>query len=539
MANEEHLAILNQGVKTWNRWREENPKIRPDLSNADLREADLSGAKLVGSSYIVGVGSQSVNLNREYDTNEVVLIGANLRETNLSKANLRGANLIAVNFHGADFSGANLRETNLPLAHLNGANFQEADLWGANLAWAKLIKADLRKANLTRADLRKANFQGANLSRARLYRADLRKANLTRADLRKANFQEANLWGANLSKANLSGARLPKTTLCSADLRWANLNEALLSRADLSWANLREANLSRAKIHSTVFIKVDLGEAELSEAVLKSGDFRGANLSGANLKVANLSGADLGRADLRGANLSGADLSETTLVNTNFTKANLTSCSIYGISAWDLKLDGAQQSDLVISRTGEPIITVDNLEVAQFIYLLLHNEKIRQVIDTITSKVVLILGRFTEERKLILDAIRNELRQHDYLPILFDFEKPSSRDLTETISTLAHMARFIIADITEAKSIPQELERIVPDLPSVPVQPLIASSGYEYAMFEHFRNYPWVLDEYQYDSQDDLLAALEKKVIAPAEIKAKNIAASRQAAVEAEAKKSN
>ena len=101
------------------------------------------------------------------------------------------------------------------------------------------------------------------------------------------------------------------------------------------------------------------------------------------------------------------------------------------------------------------MITVDNLEVAQFIYLLLHNENIRQVIDTITSKAVLILGRFTPERKAVLDAIREALRHRNYLPILFDFEAPGSRDFTETISTLAHMARFIIADLTEPSSLPK------------------------------------------------------------------------------------
>ncbi len=105
---------------------------------------------------------------------------------------------------------------------------------------------------------------------------------------------------------------------------------------------------------------------------------------------------------------------------------------------------------------------MDNLEVAQFIYLLLNNEKIRNVIDTITSKVVLILGRFTPERKVVLDAIREELRKRDYLPILFDFEKPASKGLTGTISTLANMARFIIADLTDPSSVPHELAMVVP-----------------------------------------------------------------------------
>jgi len=256
--------------------------------------------------------------------------------------------------------------------------------------------------------------------------------------------------------------------------------------------------------------------ANLRRAILRRAD-----LTGADLRNADLRQADLGWSNFSEANLSGAVLNGARLVNTNLERANLEGCSVYGISAWGLNLEQANQSNLVITPPKLPRITVDNLEVAQFIYLMTHNAKIRHIIDTITSKVVLILGRFTSERKVVLDAIRNELRQHDYVPVLFDFEGPDNRDLTETISTLAHMSRFIIADITEPRSIPQELQAIIPHLISVPIQPLLNRYSREYGMFEHFQNYPQVLPVYRYDEGDleDLLASLTEKVITPIEAK--------------------
>jgi Pentapeptide repeats (8 copies) len=272
-------------------------------------------------------------------------------------------------------------------------------------------------------------------------------------------------------------------------------NEANLINADLSAANLRDADLSYA----------DLRNANLSAAKLHKAD-----LSDADLRDANLSAAKLHRADLRGA----------ILIGTDFSDADLTGCRIYGVSAWRLKLDGAKQQNLVITRRDEPDLTVDNIEVAQFIYLMLNNEKVRDVIDTITSKAVLILGRFTDERKAVLDALREELRKRDYLPILFDFAVPATRDITETVSLLARMARFIIADLTDPMSIPKELEAIVPDL-AVPVQPLLEGSSRPYAMFKDYWKYEWLLPVYRYEGLEPLLATLAEKVIAPAEGKVK------------------
>jgi uncharacterized protein YjbI with pentapeptide repeats len=70
------------------------------------------------------------------------------------------------------------------------------------------------------------------------------------------------------------------------------------------------------------------------------------------------------RPNLSGADLSEADLSGAQLVDSDLTGPDLTGCLIYGISAWDLKLEGDKQQNLVITRAAEPEITVDDIEVA-------------------------------------------------------------------------------------------------------------------------------------------------------------------------------
>jgi hypothetical protein len=144
------------------------------------------------------------------------------------------------------------------------------------------------------------------------------------------------------------------------------------------------------------------------------------------------------------------------------------------ISAWNVRLsDGTEQQNLIITDEDEPEVTTDDLEVAQFIYLLLHSEKTQRVIETITSKVVLILGRFSvPERSAILDALRDELRRRNYVPVVFDFETSRTQTTVTTVTLLARMARFVIADVSDAKSVLQELQAIVPNIAELPVQPM-------------------------------------------------------------------
>ncbi len=111
MANPEYLEILKQGVEKWNKWREENPYIAPDLMDANLRNAHLMNANLIGA--------------------------------HLSNANLSGARLSGANLFRASLRDANLRDANLMDANLVHASMRYANLSSAKIGWTTFTDVDL------------------------------------------------------------------------------------------------------------------------------------------------------------------------------------------------------------------------------------------------------------------------------------------------------------------------------------------------------------------------------------------------------------
>jgi uncharacterized protein YjbI with pentapeptide repeats len=106
MAEQLHLAMLNKGVNAWNQWREKRPEILPDLSNADLHAAILTGI----------------------DFRQTNLDGADLSNANLSSALLNFASLYQTNLSGAKLRYANLHRTCFNKTILQHINFHEASL---------------------------------------------------------------------------------------------------------------------------------------------------------------------------------------------------------------------------------------------------------------------------------------------------------------------------------------------------------------------------------------------------------------------------
>jgi hypothetical protein len=278
--------------------------------------------------------------------------------------------------------------------------------------------------------------------------------------------------------------------------KWREENPSV--KIELMFADFYDSNLSGVN-----FSGVDLSGANLYRAYLYKANLRGANLSKANLYRAYLSSADLS-----GTNLSGADMQMSILVETNLEGAVLRNAKVHGISAWDLILTNAIEKDLIITKDDEPVITVDNLAIAQFIYLLLNNKNIRNVLNSVTSKGVLILGRFSEpQRKVVLDGLREKLRNFDLLPIVFDFDRPIDKDYTETVQTLAGMCMFVIADVTNPKSTPMELEATVKNfkIPYVPIIDLSVDPRPFAMLADLQKSYHWVLPTLGYESKEKLL----------------------------------
>lgn len=194
MANEEHLALLRQGVEVWNEWRENH-------NNYEIL-ADLSGANLTGANMI------GANLGRAN------LSGADLTGAYLTRANLRMANLSEANLERVDLSGGDLRMANLRMTNLSEAILTEADITGAYLSFANLRMASLSSANLSEANLKMTYLGGANLTQANLRMANLSGANLEQTQAVNTNFRQAIFTGSCLENWQINRATNLDDVIC-------------------------------------------------------------------------------------------------------------------------------------------------------------------------------------------------------------------------------------------------------------------------------------------------------------------------------------
>lgn len=137
MANPEHLALLGDGAKAWEKFRRENPATQLDLSGANLGGFTLPEMHLIGAIF--------------------------------HRANLSNAILTKCRLDFADFTGAHLYNTDFRASDLSKAKFIDADLTEADLSYtilddALFNKSNLSKTNFTRAHIKNTDFKDALFS---------------------------------------------------------------------------------------------------------------------------------------------------------------------------------------------------------------------------------------------------------------------------------------------------------------------------------------------------------------------------------------
>ncbi len=216
MANEEHLDILRQGVEVWNNWNSKHYKIKPDLSGANLTQADLSG---------------------------IILSDTDLSDADLSEARLVNATLVRTNFTRAT----------LIKAELDGADFHQAILWQANLRNAFLVGALF---NYT--DLEEANFSHATVELTIFGDVDLRNVKGL-----KSIRHRGNLWWSQKSRQFLvenktkhNHSRIFVLSAC-IDLRWRLIVQRLMQTLMIVKREVR-SQIVHCVCHALVIFDVHL-----------------------------------------------------------------------------------------------------------------------------------------------------------------------------------------------------------------------------------------------------------------------------------------
>lgn len=269
--------------------------------------------------------------------------------------------------------------------------------------------------------------------------------------------------------------------------QWRKNNPGYVSFSNPNWYSCPGPNGAQVKGAN----EIDMSGVDMTGVSIYHAFAEGLDLRGATFTDAHVEEGDFSRADFRGAVfvntrfnktiLTNANFDGATFINCNINRANLVGASfrvkeiretvIYGVSTWDLiTSEDMKQEKLVIEKTyslysemidqGKVPMTVDDIELAQFIYYLSNHKKMRDAINVLNNKGVLLLGRFKDGGLNRLYSIREHLQKKDYMPMIFDFERPDSLSLTETVITMAGLSKFIVADLS-GSSVPAELQAIL------------------------------------------------------------------------------
>jgi len=302
---EGHLPNLSRAMLPGAQWSYVDlPGI--SLEGADLREANLCGAKLTAAR-LDRAGLIRANL-----------CGAAMDDTSFRGSNMTGADLTAASANEACFASANLSGAELCRSTLRRAVLRFANLTNARLITADLSGADLELARIDGANFSHALFDGSMLRGLPLRQVVLSGTSFRQADLTRCDLEDADADDCDFSEAQMDGALLTGSILRGTSFRGARLTNCGLADIDWEEVDLRDADLRGSSFHMgstrsglvdsdipgegthTGFYTDDYYDRDFKPP----GEVRKASLRGADLRDACIESVDFYLVDLRGARYS-------------------------------------------------------------------------------------------------------------------------------------------------------------------------------------------------------------------------------------------
>lgn len=279
--------------------------------------------------------------------------------------------------------------------------------------------------------------------------------------------------------------------------------------------NLSEINFSGVSIFSAFAEGLNLRGCVFNDTHFEEGDFSRANFGCATFHNTKFNKTILTGANFDGATFVNCNLNRVNLVGASFRVREITETVVYGIASWDLQMsDDIKQSKLVIEKTydlysdliqqGKVPMMVDDIELAQFVYYLSNHKKMRDALNILNDRGVLLLGRFKDGGLERLYNMREWFQGKGYMPMIFDFARPDNLSLTETVVTMAGLSKFVVVDLS-GSSVPAELQAILTQIK----KPVLAF-GDPYALFPDLADQTSVISIQDDDS--NLLSSLEENL---------------------------
>jgi len=381
MADQQHLAVLKQGVTAWNVWRRQHPEILPDLNEADLSDADLSGADLRHANLMRG-------LERDLWKYGVVIAGmlfllmlmawiptpvahasgklpgfakagtatvqatptVDATVTALQKEQL--AQQVAQQQHswGNWFWGNSATIFSSFLSTLVIVIGALVGLWRWRRDRRDAQDKELQDRHSEREKRAEERFQAAVIGLGEDKEgAKVGAAILLRTFLHPG-YEQFYTQVFDLAVAHL---RLPRTPHPPKDpyiaipltpLRQALIvvfKEAFPLARSQQQLDPQSLDATGIQLDTAYLNRADLRQIWMPQAVLRKANLENADLSGANLEGADLSGANLYNANLNDANLSGAALDKINPMKATFAKANLSRAVFTEVMLDNAMLEGA------------------------------------------------------------------------------------------------------------------------------------------------------------------------------------------------------